>query len=78
MSYHPDSEVWIYDEPRLILEMKALKYRPTMRGISLVTDKHGEVKTDDIVDCLAGACATASEGVRAPLPMPVVVNMGRR
>lgn len=78
MSYHPDPEVWIYDDPRLILELKALKYRPTMRGISLVTDKHGEVKTDDIVDCLAGACATASEGVRAPLPTPVVVNMGRQ
>lgn len=77
MSYHPDPELWLYDDTRLILEMKALKYRPTMRGVSLVTDKHGDVKTDDIVDCLAGAAATASEGVMSSLPMPTIVNMGR-
>jgi intein/homing endonuclease len=48
MGYYPQPELWLYDDPRLILEMKALKYRPTMRGISLVKDKHGEVKTDDL------------------------------
>lgn len=78
MGYYPQSELWLYDDPRLILEMKALKYRPTMRGISLVKDKHGEVKTDDLIDCLAGAVASASEALRMSLPMPVTVNMGYR
>jgi len=76
MSYQPDSELWLYDEPRLILEMKSLKYRPTMRGISLVVDKHGEIKTDDCCDCLAGAAAMASEGLRMALPAPVTVRTG--
>jgi len=76
MAYQPDPELLLYDDSRLILEMKALKFRRTMRGIGLVVDKHGEVKTDDIVDCLAGACCTASEGLRAPLPQPAVVRTG--
>jgi len=78
MSYYPQPELWLYDDSRLILEMKALKYRPTMRGISLVTDKHGEVKTDDLVDCLAGASAMASESVHMALPLPVLVKTGWR
>ena len=73
MCYQPQPELWLYDDSRLILEMKNLKYRPTMRGISLVTDKHGEVKTDDLIDCLAGATAMASENViRASLPATTV------
>jgi len=78
MSYHPQPELEIYDDTRLILEMKALKFRPTARGISLVVDKHGDVKTDDIVDCLAGATAAACDSVHASLPNPVVVNTGWR
>ena len=78
MSYPPESELWLYDDPKLILEMRSLKKRPTMRGISLVKDKDGEAKTDDVIDCLAGAVAMAAEGVRAPLPPPVTVNMGFR
>jgi hypothetical protein len=74
MSYQPDSELWIYDDTRLILELKHLKYRPTMRGVSLMVDKHGEVSTDDLCDSLAGAVAMASESIRAPLPSPVVVR----
>ena len=69
LSYPEGPELWLYDDPRLIAEMKALKFRPTMRGISLVTDKHGDIKTDDLVDCLAGATAMASESLRAPLPL---------
>lgn len=76
MAYYPHPELWLYDDPRLILEMKALKFRPTMRGISLVKDKHGEVKTDDVVDALAGATAMASEGLRTiELPLPGLVRM---
>jgi len=78
MTYQPFPELWLYDDSRLILEMKALKFRPTMRGVSLVTDKHGEIKTDDIVDCLAGAAAMASENIRQGLPAPVTVYTGQR
>ncbi len=78
MSYQPHPELWLYDDHRLTLEMKALKFRPTMRGISLVTDKHGEIKTDDVVDCLAGAAAMASESVFAALPLTVSVYTGMR
>jgi hypothetical protein len=48
MNYYPQPELWLYDDPRLILEMKALKFRPTQRGMSLIKDKHGETKTDDL------------------------------
>jgi len=76
MAYQPHPEIEIYDDARLILEIKALKFRPTARGISLVVDKHGEVNTDDIVDCLAGASAMASDAIHMALPAPVTVNMG--
>jgi len=76
MSYYPEPELWLYDDTRLILEMKSLRFRPTMRGYSLVTDKHGEIKTDDVCDALAGAAAMASESIRPSLPLPVVVRTG--
>lgn len=80
MVYDPEPEIWLYDDDgpshELIMEMKSLRKRQTKRGISLVPDKDGEIKTDDIVDCLAGATGMASEGMVAPLPEPVVVRMG--
>jgi len=76
MAYHPESELWLYDEPRLILELKALKYRPTIKGIQFVVDKNSEIKTDDVIDCLAGAVAYASENVRMALPQSVLVRTG--
>ena len=76
MAYDEGSELLIYDDSRLVLEMRCLKYRPTMRGISFVCDKNGEVKTDDVVDCLAGATAMASEGVKMDLPLPTIVRTG--
>jgi len=78
MNYEPEPELWLYDDYRLLLEMKALRFRPTQRGISLVVDKHGAVKTDDVIDCLAGACAMASENIRQPLPKPICVHTGWR
>ena len=78
MGYEPQPELWLYDDHRLINEMRALRWRPTQRGYSLVKDKHGPIRTDDCVDCLAGAVAQASENIRAPLPAPVVVYTGIR
>ena len=77
MSYHPHPELWLYDDHRLILEMKCLRYRPTKRGYTLVKEKGGEVETDDIIDCLAGATSAATNVANIPLPRPVTVNMGR-
>lgn len=78
MSYQPQPELWMYHDDYLLLEMKCLKYRPTTRGLTLLVDKNGEVKTDDLVDCLAGACSVASDNIRAPLPLPIVVQTGFR
>lgn len=78
MSYPEGPELLLYDDPLLILEMKALKKKQIQRGMSIIKDKSGNVKTDDVVDCLAGAVSMASGHVRASLPDPVVVNMGFR
>ena len=45
---------------------------------SLVVDKDGETKTDDVIDCLAGASCMASEVLRGALPEPVCVYAGFR
>ena len=50
-----------------------MKYKRTQRGFTLVVDKGSDVKTDDLADCLAGACASANETTRMALPEPVVV-----
>ena len=76
MGQQPTPELWIYDDHRLTLEMKCLKYRPTMRGYTLVKDKAADASTDDVIDCLAGASISATNLVHAPLPSPVTVNMG--
>ncbi len=78
MSYHEGPELLLYDDPLLILEMKALKKKQIQRGMSIVKDKGGSVRTDDVVDCLAGAVSMASGHVRASLPEPVTVDMGYR
>jgi len=74
MVYQPEPELWLYDDPRLIGELRSLKYRPTSRGVTFMVDKHGDIKTDDLVDCLAGATAMASENVRAPAPLTITVS----
>lgn len=76
MSYTPHPELWIYDDHRLILEMRALKFKTIKRGLTLVKDKKGIVSTDDVVDCLAGAASEASGNVIMPLPAPTTVRMG--
>lgn len=78
MSYSPEPELLLYDDSQLILEMKNLKKRIIKRGISIMPDKGAEVKTDDVVDCLAGAASMASGNVQMPLPTPVVVWTGMR
>ena len=78
MAYEPQPELYLYDDggeaSLLIQELKALKKKRIQRGFAILTDKHGDVTTDDLSDCLAGACAAANEGLQPALPEPVVVN----
>jgi hypothetical protein len=76
MLYEPTPELFIYGDIRLVMELRCLKYRILKRGLSIIPDPEGEAKTDDIVDCLAGACWSASESTLTHLPSPVSVNMG--
>jgi hypothetical protein len=76
MAYQPEPEILLYEDARLVAELKNLKFRPTLRGVTFLTDKHAEVNTDDLVDCLSGASAMASENVRMALPASVLVRTG--
>jgi hypothetical protein len=80
MSYQPEPELILYDiggdSSLLIGELKALKQKQTQRGITIVPDKSGDIKSDDVADCLAGACSAANEGLRMSLPEGCVVRTG--
>jgi hypothetical protein len=80
MGYQPEPELFLYDvggeSSLLIAELKALRQKQNQRGIAIVPDKRGEIKTDDLRDCLAGACSAACEGLQMALPEPVCVRMG--
>jgi len=71
-------ELWLYYDEDVVGELMNLKFKPTQRGVSIMADRGADVSTDDIVDCLGGACwmATGRE-IRASLPQSVLVNMGR-
>jgi len=80
MACSPDPELWLFDDggeaTLLLSELKNLKLKQTQRGFSIMPDKGADVKSDDIADCLAGACSAANEGLRMSLPDPVVVRTG--
>jgi phage terminase large subunit-like protein len=71
-------ELWLYHDDMLYGELVNLKFKPTMRGVSINKDDKSDFPTDDLVDCLAGAawCAVGRQ-VRHGLPKGVVVDMGR-
>ena len=79
MEYQPTPEIHLYDDgghsSTLLQEMQNLKFKRISRGISLLPDKHADVKTDDIIDCLVGACSSATNGVMPSLPEPVTVRL---
>jgi len=71
-------ELWLYHDDMLYGELVNLKFRPTMRGVSINKDEKSDFPTDDLADCLAGASwAAVGRQVRQGLPKGVVVNMGR-
>lgn len=80
MLYQPEPEILLYDNSAetnlLISELKELKFKKTKRGYSILPDKNGDVATDDLADCLAGATSAANEGLRASLPAPTIVRTG--
>jgi hypothetical protein len=79
MEYQPQPEVFLYDDggnaSYMLLEMQHLKFKRIARGISILPDKNGDVKTDDVIDCLVGACSSANDGIMPSLPMPTTVRM---
>ena len=82
MSYQPETELFLYDNggdsSLLVGELKALRKKHNQRGVTIVPDKSGDIKTDDVSDCLAGACASACEALQMALPEPVCVWTGMR
>jgi len=82
MLYQPEPEILLYDnsaETTLLMnELKELKFKKTKRGYSILPDKNGDVATDDLADCLAGAVSAANEGLKMALPSPTVVYTGWR
>ena len=71
-------ELFIYGDDAVVGELMGIRYRPTMRGTQIFPDPKGEIKTDDIVDCVAGASWMAvGRRLKAPLPRSVLVNIGR-
>lgn len=79
MCFQPQPELALYNnDPNsalLFMELMNIRTKQTQRGQTIVPDKSGEIKTDDVADCLAGAVAAAGEGLRAGLPEPVTVQM---
>lgn len=80
MYYQPNPELLLYnnggDSNLLICELKNLKQKQNQRGMTITPDKNADVKSDDIADCLAGACSSACEALRMGLPEPVLVHTG--
>jgi hypothetical protein len=79
MEYQPEPELYLYDDngnaSYMIAEMSNLKFKRIKRGISLLPDKNADVKTDDVIDCLVGACSSANNGVMPSLPAPTTVRL---
>ena len=80
MLHQPEPEVLLYNNSNetalLIAELKELKAKQIKRGVSITPDKNGNVGTDDLCDCLAGAVSAANEGLRMALPASTLVRTG--
>lgn len=73
-----NDELWLYYDEHLVGELINLKFKPTQRGISIMADSSADISTDDLVDCIAGACWMATGRIiKASLPSSIIVNMGR-
>lgn len=71
-------ELWLYYEETIFGELINLKYKPSMRGISIDKDERSDTPTDDYADCLAGAAWMAiGREKKGSLPSTVVANIGR-
>jgi len=79
MEYQPNPELYLYDDggnaSYMISEMHNLKFKRIARGVSILPDKNADVKTDDVIDCLVGACSSANNGIMPSLPEPTTVRM---
>lgn len=62
----------------LEMELKCLKRIYTNNGFKICPDEEAQVKTDDVVDALAGACGVACEDIFAGYPKSVTVNTAHK
>lgn len=63
------------DAQLLEMELKCLKRIYTAHGFKIKPDKEAHVTTDDLADCLAGACAIASNMFISSYPKSGTANM---
>jgi hypothetical protein len=72
------NELCLYYDETIYGELVNLRYKPSMRGISIGKDERSDCPTDDLIDCLAGAAWMAiGREKKEALPSTVVANMGR-
>jgi hypothetical protein len=71
-------ELCMYYDETIYGELVNLRYKPSMRGISIGKDEKSDCPTDDLIDCLAGAAWMAiGREKKDALPTTVIANMGR-
>lgn len=71
-------ELEMYPDDDIIGEFISLKYKPTMRGVSFFPDPQSEFKTDDLLDCIAGAAwMAAGRRLKDAYPTGVVMRLDR-
>jgi len=70
-------ELELYYDEQLMGELLNIKYRPTQRGITLFPDPQADVSTDDLVDCLVGACWMAvGRRMKDNYPVGSIIRIG--
>ena len=70
-------ELDIYGDSDIVGELMSVRYRPTARGLSIFADPKGDIKTDDLVDALAGAAWMAiGRSLKNALPHGGVIYLG--
>jgi hypothetical protein len=70
-------EIELYYDEQLMGELLNIKYRPTQRGITLFADPQADISTDDLVDCLAGACWMAiGRRIKDSYPSGSIIRLG--
>ncbi len=72
------NELCLYYDETIYGELINLRYKPSMRGVSISKDEKSDCPTDDLIDCLAGAAWMAiGREKKEALPTTMLANLGR-